>query len=192
MARPPSLEDLLARFAGARDRKALVQLYERSSPVLMGLLVRILRDREAAGEILREVFLRLWNDARRFHRERASVAAGLVLMARGRAVARLRGAKRLPALRDRGAIEKHFSWLPRPNEVALLDQRRELLKKVVAQLPKSQRDTLEQAVFEGLAETEIARQMGETPARVRTALLAAMRFLRHRLAAVLGTWSANI
>jgi RNA polymerase sigma-70 factor (ECF subfamily) len=158
----------------------------------MGLLVRILRDREAAGEVLREVFLRLWNDARRFHREQVSVAAGLVLMARSRAVARLRGAKRLPALRNRGAIEKQFSWLPRPNEVALLDERRELLKKVVAQLPKSQRDVLELAVFEGLAETEIARQMGETPARVRTTLLAAMRFLRHRLAAVLGTWSANI
>ncbi len=187
----PTSEELLARIA-AHDDEALAELYDRLAPGLLGMLIRILSDRGAAEEILEEVFLRLWNEARRFSRERVSVAAALVFMARSRAIDRLRAERRLPALAAFGPDRKSISWLPRPEPIALLDERHELLKKVVNQLPKPQRGALELAVFEGYTETEIARKLGEPLGKVKSGLVAAMRFLRHRLGAVMRTWAANI
>ena len=89
-------------------------------------------------------------------------------------------------------MEQPPVWLPRQEEIALLEERWELLRKVFSQLPKAQRGALELAVFEGYTETEISEKLGEPLGRVKSELRASMRFLRHRLRAVLGIWAANI
>jgi RNA polymerase sigma-70 factor (ECF subfamily) len=193
MGQEPTAEELLARVA-RRDDGALAELYDRFAPGLLGMLLKILPDRDAAEEVLLDVYLRLWNDARRWSSEQASVPAALVLLARGIAVGRLRvGRHPSPSTSTRGEpLLKFYSWLPRPQQVGLLDGRRELFKKVINQLPKPQREALELAVYGGYTEIEIAQKVGEPIARVRSGLLAAGRFIRHRLAAVMRTWAANI
>ncbi len=84
------------------------------------------------------------------------------------------------------------AWTPRPEEIAHLDQRLDLLQRVVSELPKPQRRALELAVFGGLTEEEIARELGEPLGKVKTAMRAAITFLRHRRRAVMGTWAANL
>ena len=193
MLQEPTAEELLALVV-KNDEEALGELYDRFAPGLLGMLLRILHDRDAAHEVLQDVFLRLWNEARRYGQHGASVAAWLVVMARTAAIERLRGERKLSAV-DRGIpapLLKSFSWLPRPEEIALLDERHELLNKVINQLPMAQRKALELAVFEGYTQAEIARQRGEPLGRVKAELRAGMTFLRHRLRAVLGTWAANI
>src|SRR5208282_4494619 len=108
------------------------------------------------------------------------------------ALARLRAARgdeAVPELELNGLL---VSWLPRTEEVELVDRRRDLLQKILLQLPKPQRELLEKLVFEGWRETEIAEKQGEPLAKVKSDVRAAMRFLRHRLRAVMGTWGANI
>ncbi len=191
MAQEQSAEELLVRIA-ERDDGALGVLYDRFAPRLVALLSRILSERQAAEEVLEGVFGRLWSEARQSAGECASLAAWLVFTARTAAIDRLRAQKGLAPRGNPDALCKSRSWLPRPEQIALLEQRRELLKKVVNQLPSHQRHALELAVFEGYTETEIAQTLGEPLGKVRTELRAAMRFLRHRLRAVLGTWAANI
>ena len=89
-------------------------------------------------------------------------------------------------------LEKSLSWVARPEYITKVESRRDLLKKVILQLPKAQRGILEMALFEGYTETEIARELNEPLGKVQSGLRAGMRFLRHRLRAVLGTWSAEI
>ncbi len=194
MAHERAPEELLARVV-KRDEAALGELYERFAPRLLGMLLRTLRDRDAAYEVLLKTFVRLWNHARPVaQQEPASVAAWLVIVARWLAIDRLRHDRGLPAL-PRGkpdVLEKSPSWLPRPQEIARLEERRDLLKKLLNQLPKPQYEALEYAVFEGYTEAEIAQKLGEPLGRVRTGLRAGLSFLRHRLRAVLGTWAANI
>jgi RNA polymerase sigma-70 factor (ECF subfamily) len=115
-------------------------------------------------------------------------------MARHAAVQRRRGEQKLPPLArsQPDPLQKSFAWLPRSEEIARLEERRDLLRKVVNQLPKPQRHALELAVFEGHPEAEIAAKLGEPLGRVRAVLRAGMRFLRHRQRAVLGTWAVNI
>ena len=193
MAQVSTAEELLARVA-ERDAGALGELHDGLAPGVLGLLLRILGDRGAAEAALEEVFVELWNQAPAWSQGRVSVTAGLVLMARNIAVDRLRKERTSASSAGIHPSSPRVSptWLPRPEDVASVAERRELLKKMVKQLPEGQRRSLELSAFEGYTETELALKLGEPLGRVQTELRAAMRFLRHRLRAVLGTWSTNI
>lgn len=186
----PSPEELLARVAD-RDLGAMAELYDRFSPTLFGMLVRMLGDRESAEQVLEETFVRIQSEARRITRAGGSAAVALGLVARERALERRR-VKGTPHGRGTAFDRRTILFLPKPEEVALLENRRELLKKVLGQLPAAQREALEMLVFEGRHETEIAAKLNEPPARVRAGLIASLGFLRHRVGAVMRTWTAAI
>jgi RNA polymerase sigma-70 factor (ECF subfamily) len=95
-----------------------------------------------------------------------------------------------PILSVRSSL--HPAWLPQPKEISLIDDRLVLLHKAINQLPKTQRQALELAVFGGLTESEIAAEMGEPLGKAQRSLRAAVTFIKHRRRAVCGTWAANI
>lgn len=186
-------EELFERIS-KHDSSAVSELYDLCAPRLLGIARGILAERTAAEEVVLDVLRQLWKQAPRVQEAPPSLAAWLVLTARAAAVDRLRsqrGQRRLAGARWL-SLDQSSSWLPQPAQIALLDGRRELLRKIFDQLPASQRGLLELAVFGGYTESEIAEKVGEPLARVKSGLRASMRFLRHRLEAVLGTWAANI
>ena len=61
-ASDPTDLSLMQRIA-ARDAAALAELYDRHSRLLFGLILRIVRDRSEAEEILQEAFMRVWRRA---------------------------------------------------------------------------------------------------------------------------------
>jgi RNA polymerase sigma-70 factor (ECF subfamily) len=83
-------------------------------------------------------------------------------------------------------------WMPRPEDIALVDARLGLLQRAFNQMPKPQRRALELAVFDAYTESEIAARLGEPLGKVDAGLRAAFTFLRHRQHAVLRTWTADI
>ena len=83
-------------------------------------------------------------------------------------------------------------WIPRPEDIALVEARLGLLQRAFNQMPKPQRRALELAVFDAYTESEIAAQLGEPLGKVNAGLRAGFTFLRHRQHAVLGTWTADI
>jgi RNA polymerase sigma-70 factor (ECF subfamily) len=192
MVREQPTEELLIRVA-RHDEEALGILYDRFAPSLLAMLRRILAERQEAEQVLQDVFLRFWDQAAHFSQE-GSVPAWLAFAARGGAIDRLRVEKGLSP-QARGsyrALRHHPACLPRGKQIILLEQRSELLKKVIKQLPPHQRQALDLAVFDGYTEGEIAQKLGEPLGKVKAELRAAMSFLRHRLRAVMGTWAANI
>ena len=52
------IEDMILRVA-MQDRSALEALYSATSAKLFGIILRVLKDRAAAEEVLEEVYLRL-------------------------------------------------------------------------------------------------------------------------------------
>jgi RNA polymerase sigma-70 factor, ECF subfamily len=183
-------------FVAAGDRKALTALYDRFAPRILGIIRRILSDREESEQVLEEIFLKLWREAAEILRAEASVAAWLVLGARAAADERLRARRAAGALPRQGADpavwSQRLAWLPSPEAIARLDERRSLLQKILGQLPKHQLRALELVAFAGRAETELEGELGEPAARVRAELRAATRFLRHRRRAVVGSWAVSL
>src|SRR6188474_3267894 len=74
----------------ARDASAIGDLYDRHSRLLYGLILRILRDRSEAEEVLQEVFVLVWTRAETYNVALGSPAAWLVRVARNRSIDRLR------------------------------------------------------------------------------------------------------
>jgi RNA polymerase sigma-70 factor, ECF subfamily len=184
----------LVAGAAERDAEMLGQLYDQCAPNLFGLISRIVTGRDAAREVLREVFIGLWKDARRIQMGGKGVMVWLMLDARARAVDRQRQDDGLPPAAYAGLklLLRSASWLPGPEEVSRVAARRSLLNKIVRRLPSSQNRLVELAIFKGQTEDEMAEHFQQPLSRIESELRAGLRFLRHRLRAVLGTWTVNI
>ena len=84
---------LIAAIA-AGDRDAFSRFYDLTAPMAFGLIRRVLRDPEAAADVLQEVFWQVWQDASRYDPTRGSPEAWLVTRAKTRAIDRLRSMRR--------------------------------------------------------------------------------------------------
>jgi len=89
-------QDLMVAVARG-DASAFSALYDRLAPTVLGICLRVLRDRAEAEEVLGDVFLDLWRRADRYDSSRGAVAAYLVTQARTRAIDRLRSKARRQA-----------------------------------------------------------------------------------------------
>src|SRR5678815_4309257 len=86
-----SAEDiaLLDRIA-RRDQAGLAELYDRHCRLLFTLILRILKDRGEAEDVLQEVFVRVWDRADGYDPSLGAPAAWLARISRNRAIDRLR------------------------------------------------------------------------------------------------------
>jgi RNA polymerase sigma-70 factor (ECF subfamily) len=159
----------------AGDESALGALYDRYSGMIFAMLVRVLRDPPAAEEILQDLFLQLWRGAARFDASRGSLPAWLMVIARNRALSRLRTREYREVAEDIDAFPANAvassTNLADDAERNLLMEK---LKVAMAALPAEQREAVELAYFEGMTQTEIAARtnspLGTVKSRVRTAM----------------------
>jgi RNA polymerase sigma-70 factor (ECF subfamily) len=168
-----------ALVAGVRsgDEHAMAQLYDRYSPVVYSVALRVLADTGAAEDVLQEVFLQLWRNPAAFDSNRGSLGAWLAVIARNRSIDALR--KRKPeANADEVVVAVNLDI---ENET----ERRRVLERirgVVNALPAEQRSAVEMAFFEGLTHTEIAAKTGQPLGTIKTRIRSALLSLRKALA----------
>lgn len=161
-----------------RDETALEALYDRYAGLLSSVLNRILRDTQAAEEILQDIFYQLWRTASQFDPSRGSLPGWLMVIARNRAISQLRHHN--PAAGEE-LLENSVS-LPFNLEGEIA--RNELLGRVkgaIQELPKEQRATVELAYFEGLTHSEIADRTGDPLGTVKTRLRTALETLKRAM-----------
>lgn len=170
----------------AGDTAAVAQLYDRYSPTIYALLVRILSNRPDAQEVLQETFVQGWKRAADFDARRGSEIAWLVSIARNRAIDRLRS-RNLRVVRETSATEEiplvgsHVVSTEDSERDAIVSQMRARVRAALSDLPDAQRATLELAYFEGLSQTEIAEKLGEPLGTVKTRTQLGMKKMRERL-----------
>jgi RNA polymerase sigma-70 factor (ECF subfamily) len=159
---------LIARVA-AGDRDAFSRFYDLLAPVAFGMIRRVLRDQEAAAEVLQEVFWQVWREASRYDPKRGSPEAWVVMRAKARAIDRLRSIRRQGRTFVAPLDESVARWEgERAENPAVLAEERGLVQKALAQLPEPQRRVIELAFFDGLTQSEIATRLGEPLGTVKT------------------------
>ncbi|MGF3023583.1 sigma-70 family RNA polymerase sigma factor [Methylobacterium aquaticum] len=171
------LAELIARVAAGRQ-DALRALYERTAPKLFGLILRIVRDRGAAEDVLQDTYLRVWQHAGGYAPEAGRPMAWLATIARHRAIdwVRRKGEVPMPARDD-----EEEDWLeriadPRDREAEFLS--RDALLTCLERLEPVQRDCVVRAYCEGLSREELALRYDRPVNTVKTWLhrgLAALR-----------------
>src|SRR5262245_45934500 len=177
---------LLQRIV-ARDTGALADLYDRHSRLLFGLILRIMRDRAEAEEILQEVFLRVWTRAELYDPRLGGPLPWLIRLARNCAIDRLRArglrdVVNAPALDDSIAAPAHSTTdIHTPETTVLNAERRKTVTDALAVLPAEQRRLIEAAFFEGYTHTELAKRFGLPLGTVKTRIRAGMIAMRQRM-----------
>src|ERR1700730_17492045 len=112
---------LIAAIA-AGDRDAFSRFYDLTAPMAFGLIRRVLRDPEAAAEVLQEVFWQVWQEAPGYDPTRGTAEAWLVMRAKTRAIDRLRSIRRrdrtFVAPVDESVAQRREDQAPDPAGVA--------------------------------------------------------------------------
>lgn len=165
--------------AAARgEQAALAKLYDRYAPLLMAVSVRILSDRRAAEDLVHDVFMEAWRQAKTYDGTRGSVRAWLVMRCRSRALDRVRAAGRAkvvladdPAPRERADSAADPSHAP--------DRRR--VRAALGALPEEQRQVITLAYFGGLSASEIAAQLDIPIGTVKSRVARGLGALRRGL-----------
>jgi RNA polymerase sigma factor (sigma-70 family) len=172
----------LVALVAEGDATALEALYDRYGEAAWSLALRILTDQSLAEDVVREVFLSLWREARRFDPARGTAATYLLSTTHHRAVDVVR---REENLRRRHGPEEALALAPdQPSgledevEVA---ERRSRIRAALAELPEPQREALMLAYFGGYTQREIASLVGVPLGTVKTSMAAGMRRLRDEL-----------
>jgi RNA polymerase sigma-70 factor (ECF subfamily) len=177
---PPDSALIERMMAG--DEQALSAIYDRYSGMLFGMLTRILQDRQAAEEVLQDLFMQLWRNAGQFEASRGSLPAWLMVIGRNRAISRLRGGRFREVLEEKEG--DYASTFASDQNIEDDAARTELAKNVaaaLATLPDDQRHALELAYFEGMTQSEIAAKTGCPLGTVKTRVRTAMQSLRQIL-----------
>lgn len=151
------LDALLERVARG-DRDAFQLLYQRSAGRLLAICLRLLREREDAEEVLQEVYVAAWYKAVQFDASKGSAMTWLSMLARNRAIDRLRAAPARPLL-DISIADELPDEQPQPNQVAEQLDDNQRLQQCLQALEPRRRSLIRAAFLDGASHEELAQRL---------------------------------
>jgi RNA polymerase sigma factor (sigma-70 family) len=152
LAEREALNRLLLQ-TGQGDRPAFAELYRRTAPKLLGICVRMLRDRNDAEEVLQEIYVAVWRRAAAFDPTRASAATWLIALSRNKAIDRLRQRRDPLELQQLGDTSDEMT-----TPAAETERSEELLRlqRCLDELEPQQQRSLRAAFFGGATYNELS------------------------------------
>ncbi len=174
------LVDWLSRCA-LGDRQAFRQLYEATSPRLLGVVAQLVGRGALAEDLLQDVYVRIWKAAGQYRVGAGSPMAWMAATARYRAIDHLRsrGARPEVAISDlptRAGSDDgdedptHRLADPGPGPAARIEARSEAeaVQGCLGTLQGSQQQSISLAFYQGLSHGEIAVHLGAPLGSVKT------------------------
>jgi RNA polymerase sigma-70 factor (ECF subfamily) len=157
------------------DEAAFEVLYDRLSPMVFGLIRRVLRDIAQSEEVAQEVFLEIWRSAPAYDAAKGSPRTWTLTMAHRRAVDRVRASQAAIDREDRAGrqdVDRPYDSVTEAVELRL-DQ--EAVRSALDQLTDLQRQAVQLAYFGGYTHTEVSAllgvPLGTVKARIRDGLI---------------------
>lgn len=175
--------DLIKRVANG-DQTAFAVLYDRLSPILYSVALRMMNDASEAEDVLQDGFVYIWQRAGTFDPNRGGPISWTILIVRNKAIDRLRVRLRGERLQELVSVSSELA-ADKDDQSALepfLRERRVQVKSALATLPDEQREALHLAFFSGLTHQQIAEKiaapLGTIKARIRRGLLQLRQLLQ--------------
>ena len=169
----PSDLDLMKAIQ-ARDVDALSRLYDRYNGILKALILRVIHNEAEADDLLQEIFMEIWNQAKNFSAQKGKPLGWMVTLARRRAIDGLRKKQAYARAEERLQNETEQqpdAWVHNATEEEIMmSDTRALIRNVIMRLPPAQQQAVDLAFFKGMSQREIAAKTNTPLGTVKTRL----------------------
>jgi RNA polymerase sigma-70 factor (ECF subfamily) len=168
------------RRIAAQDQAGLAALYQETGAIVYGLVMRVLGSPADVEEVTNDVYAQVWQSAAAYQEVRGSVLTWVAMMARTRAIDRLRsGALRARAEQPLALADLRAGGSENAS-VSRLDGQR--VRNAFRSLPPEQREVVTLAYFSGMSHSEIAGNLriplGTVKTRIRLGISKLREYLR--------------
>ena len=171
----------LVRAIAAGEQAALADLYDRYASLLLALCERVLGRRSEAEDLVHDLFIEVWHQARTYDPARGAVRSWLVLRARSRALDRLRSAAWRRLVFAEPPADSAVLIVPEPASGLTERVPADAVQRELADLPDGERSVLELVYFNGLTLAEVAERLLIPLGTVKSRLSRALDRLRRAL-----------
>ncbi len=177
---PATLNDLLGRVADG-DQVAFGELYDQVAGRVLGLVKRLLKDHAQSEEVTQEIFLEVWQNAKRYDPSKGGAMTWIMTMSHRRAVDRIRSSQ---STRDRDTrigirdLEREYDSVSESVEISVEHER---VRIALSRLTELQRQAVTLAYYGGYSHSEVAQMLSVPIGTVKTRLRDGMIRLRDEL-----------
>ena len=161
------------------DEDALSDLYDIYSRLVYSLILKIVKNREEAEDLMQSLFIKIWHKASFFDKTKGNVYSWITAMARNSAIDRIRSKHYRNTKNNIDELDEYMTSGSNEEitglDYAIIKERSEIVSKALKIIPEEQSLVIELAYFQGLTQSEMAEELniplGTVKTRMRQALI---------------------
>lgn len=172
--RPEQHRVALLHRAGTGDQQAFAELYDQIAPVVYGVALRVLRDRDLAAETAQEVLLEIWEIAARFDPAQGTVLGWSAAIGRRRAIDSVRAVEAQRQRDSRAGLRDMGTAFDDVAEAVIATDEAREVRDCLSGLAEEERDLVFRAYYRGRTYRQVAEDtgtpVGTVKSRIRSGL----------------------
>ncbi len=162
-----------------KDENAMADFYDATLGVVYALALHITGTAESAEEVVEDVYMQVWRDAKKYDQERARVITWLQTICRSRALDFLRRRDKADTHPDPDLLRKEEDVEEdNPIDLLLVTERDSVIHSAIKELPSVQRQLLGLAFFKGMSHQQISDYLEMPLGTVKTHIRKAINSLQ--------------
>ena len=175
-------EEELIRSLQQQDQQAFSYLYDNYSGALLGLIYKMVNDKELAEDILQDAFVKIWNNFSAYDSSKGRLFTWMLNITRNLTIDMLRS----KGYRQQSKIYDNENSVNNFSDSSMNADRFDAMgvRKHLNDLKGDQKEIIDLAYFGGLTQDEISKQLGiplgTVKTRMRTAILELRKILQHK------------
>ena len=168
-------DEALIAWVARGDTAAFDVIFDRYAGRVLGVARQVLRDPAQAEEVAQEVLVEAWRTAARFDAAAGSFGGWITMMARRRAIDRVRRVQAADDRELRAAGASHTTPYDEVSETVEGRLERERMRRCLGDLTALQRESIELSFYRGYTHREVAQllatPLGTIKSRMRDGLI---------------------
>lgn len=160
------------------DRQAVNLAYQNYGNALYGIIRRIVKSDAVAEEVLQDVMVKVWQNAKNYNRSKGRLFTWLSNIARNASIDALRSARHNREQKTTSIANPVYENVGGTEELKIKDSG---LEKIINSLDEKHRVLIDMAYFQGYSQREIEKELGIPLGTIKSRLRQAINELRTKL-----------